>query len=118
MWYSCSCFVTIISGNTEQNLLLSRPVLPFAENSNGLKHPCSTFITLSLYFVFFSFSFEEKYRWRLWLAYLIAIEHKTLVSKILFNLMLKIPLLLCLISFHLTCWLLFVTIVCLSAFVI
>lgn len=53
MEHSCFHFGAIISNNNESDFLHSQPISSFAENSNGVKHPCSTLITLLLNFFFF-----------------------------------------------------------------
>ena len=63
-------FSAIISVNLEYTFLHSLPIPPFAENTNGVKVPFSTFNTLALYCFFFSSSFFAKHFYNSVLPYL------------------------------------------------
>ena len=80
--YSSSfCFSAIISASRANNFLHSRPIPPVAENTSGVKLPCSTRRIRSLYNLFFSFSLYSYAFVNSIFAYLLALGLKPRTSK-------------------------------------
>ena len=67
--------------NFPKFISVSLPWPPYGDITNGLKEPCSTWMTRLLYFRFFSCSFDRNVVWTFWLRRLFANGFMILTSK-------------------------------------